>query len=187
MTYPQQIRIEKDEAGEYAAHEDFCRVFTENLKALYQLSYVLTLDGGKARQCFLGGLEDCLKLNHLNHVGRDRAYSIGKLSIVRNAIRALRPQPLDADSSLTDSVVSQESKLRVIRDGHLEIDSVLALEDFERFVFAMTILERYSDADSALLLGCSIGEIRAGRLRALKEVANLACTDYPEVSAGVRA
>jgi hypothetical protein len=184
MTYPQQIRIEKDEAGEYAAHEDFCRVFTENLKALYQLSYVLTLDGGKARQCFLGGFEDCLKTNH---VGKDRAYSIGKLSLVRNAIRALRPQPPDADSSFTNSVVSQESKLRVIRDGHLEIDSVLALEDFERFVFAMTVLERYSDDDSALLLGCSIGEIRAARLRALKEVANLACTDYPEVSAGVRA
>jgi hypothetical protein len=37
-----------------------------------------------------------------------------------------------------------------------EIDSVTKLAAFERFVFVMSILERYSDWDCALLLACSM-------------------------------
>ena len=177
-----QIRTGKDNANEYATREDFCRIFSEEMNGLYQLSYLLTGEHEKAEQCFVAGLEDSVKANN---VFREWARSWAKRVIIKNAIRALRPQPTDADSSAPASVVSQKSKLRIIRDRHLEIDGLLALEDFERFVFVMTVLERYSDPDSALLIGCSIGEIRAARIRALDEIANLACLDCPhEPSAG---
>jgi DNA-directed RNA polymerase specialized sigma24 family protein len=174
MSYQRQIRAGKDSASEYATREDFCRVFTENLNGLYQLSYLLTGDDAKAQQCFVAGLEHCVKAKT---VFKDRARSWAKRAIIKNAIRALQPQAADSDSSLPASVASQKNKLRIIRDGHLEIDSVLALEDFERFVFVMTVLERYSDHDSALLIGCSIAEIRAARICALEEIATLACSD----------
>jgi DNA-directed RNA polymerase specialized sigma24 family protein len=174
MSYQRPIRTGKDSANEYATREDFCRVFTENLNGLYQLSYLLTGDDEKAQQCFVAGLEQSVKANH---VFKDWARSWAKRAIIKNAIRALQPQAADSDSSLPASVVSEKNKLRIIRDGHLEIDSVLALEDFERFVFVMTVLERYSDHDSALLIGCSIAEIRAARICALEEIAVLACTD----------
>jgi len=174
MSYQRQIRTGKDSDREYAAREDFCRVFTENLDALYQLSYLLTGDDEKAKQCFVDGFEDAVKAKT---VFKDWALSWAKRTIVKNGIRALRPQSADTDSSLPASVVSNKSKLRIIRDGHLEIDSVLALEDFERVVFVMTVLEQYSDHESALLIGCSIEEIRAARICALEEIANLACSD----------
>jgi DNA-directed RNA polymerase specialized sigma24 family protein len=53
------------------------------------------------------------------------------------------------------------------------MDAVLRLADFERFVFVMSVLEHYSEHDCALLLGCSDREIREGRSRALKELADL--------------
>jgi hypothetical protein len=56
--------------------------------------------------------------------------------------------------------------------GHFEIDAVLRLADFDRFVFVMSVLEHYSEHDCVLLLGCSAGDIREGRTRALKEVAD---------------
>jgi hypothetical protein len=43
----------------------------------------------------------------------------------------------------------------------------LELEDFERFVFVMSILEHYSDYDCALLLGCTRRDIEEARTRAL--------------------
>jgi DNA-directed RNA polymerase specialized sigma24 family protein len=174
MSCQRQIRTGKDSANECATREDFSRVFTENLNGLYQLAYILTGDDEKAQQCFIAGLEDSVQANN---VFKDWALSWAKRTIIKNAIRALQLQPADAGSSLPASVVSDKNKLRIIRDGHLEIDSVLALEDFERVVFVMTVLERYSDHESALLIGCSIEEIQAARICALEEIAHLGCSD----------
>jgi len=174
MSCLRQIRTGKDSANEYATAEDFRRLFIEEMDGLYQLSYLLTGDDEMAQQCFVAGLEDSVQAHN---TFREWAHSWAKRAIIRNAIRILRPQPADSDSSLPASVVSEKNKLRIIRDGHLEIDSLLALEDFERFVFVMTVLERYSDHESALLIGCSLAEIRAARICALEEIAILACTD----------
>jgi len=129
MSCQRQIRTGKDSANEYDTPQDFCRVFTENLNGLYQLSYLLTGDDEKAQQCFVASLEHSVKANN---VFKGWALSWAKRTIIKNAIRALQPQAADAGSSLPPSVVSENSKLRIVRDGHLEIDSVLALEDFER-------------------------------------------------------
>jgi DNA-directed RNA polymerase specialized sigma24 family protein len=56
--------------------------------------------------------------------------------------------------------------------GRFEIDAALRLADFDRFVFVMSILEHYSEHDCALLLGCSAKDVREGRTRALKELAD---------------
>ena len=174
MSYQRHTCTGKDSANEYATREDFCRVFTQDLNGLYQLSYLLTGDDEKAQQCFVAGFEQSVQANK---VFKDWARSWAKRTIIKNAIHALQPQPAEAGSSSAAAAVSEKNKLRIIRDGHLEIDSVLALEDFERVVFVMTVLEQYSDNDSALLIGCSIEEIRAARICAFEEIANLASTD----------
>jgi len=56
--------------------------------------------------------------------------------------------------------------------GHFDLETVLGLGDFERFVFVMSVLENYSHHECALLLGCSVFEIRQARLRALEELAS---------------
>lgn len=172
-------RMGTGSASEYATREDFCRVFNENLDDLYQLSYVLTGDDEKAQQCFLTGLEDSVKANN---VFKDWAHSWAKRAIIKNAIHAVRPKPGAPDSSFPTGPVCEKHALRVIRDSHLEIDSVLALEDFERFVFVLTVLERYSDHDAALLIGCSIPEIRAGRVYAFEQIAILATDSSDDLS-----
>ena len=46
------------------------------------------------------------------------------------------------------------------------------LQNFDQFVFVMSVLEHHSEHDCALLLGCSARGIREGRTRALKELAD---------------
>lgn len=52
------------------------------------------------------------------------------------------------------------------------IAAVLALEPFERFVYVMTVLERYSDQDCSLLLGCARRDVVAARTRAFEQIAS---------------
>jgi len=49
--------------------------------------------------------------------------------------------------------------------------SILALEDFERFVYVLSVLERYPDQKCAALLDTSAQEILETRIRALQHIA----------------
>jgi hypothetical protein len=46
--------------------------------------------------------------------------------------------------------------------------ALLQLEPFERFVYVMSVLERYSDLDCSVLLGCARRDVIAARMRALQ-------------------
>jgi DNA-directed RNA polymerase specialized sigma24 family protein len=132
---------------------------------LYQLSFLLTADHQKTEQCFVASLEDAVKENR---VFKDWARSWAKRTIIQNAIRELKPRPLATSFSLAPPpcAVSLSSD----QDRHFEVDAVLALEDFERFVFVMSVLEHYSEHECSLLLGCSPREIREARARAIAQL-----------------
>jgi hypothetical protein len=75
-----------------------------------------------------------------------------------------------SDPSLDSPPLTQLAPFRTRRN---EIDDVLTLKDFERFVFVMSILERYPERECSLLLGCSEGEIRNTRSLALEHFIGL--------------
>jgi len=168
MTERIHIQVREEEANLYARREDFHTIFNEDLKELYQLSFLLTRDPAKAERCLVDGLEDCVTGNR---VFREWARSWAKRTIVRNAIRELNPRPSQSNSPLSGGIFSNNYQLSRDPGGHFEIDAVLRLADFDRFVFVMCVLEHYSEHDCALLLGCSTREIREGRTRALMELA----------------
>jgi len=162
MTCPQTNRTGKRPANEYATSEDFCRVFTEELEDLYQLSLVMTGDHARAEQCFVAGLEHCIKENG---VFRDWTHSWAKRVIIQIAIRELKPHPSVA-SSFSIPVATHTCDFPREGGRHFELAAVLVLEDFERFVFVMSVLERYSEHDCALLLGCTLRQINQARHQA---------------------
>jgi hypothetical protein len=169
MTELARIRVQDEKTNQYASHEDFRRVFSEDTNGLYQLSFLLTRDSVKAEQCFVGGLEDCVTGNA---VFREWARSWAKRVIIQNAIRELKPRSIHSNSRSPETIFPDIDQLSSGRGGHFEIDAVLRLADFDRFVFVMSVLEHYSEHDCALLLGCSAGDIEEGRTRALKELAD---------------
>lgn len=154
------------ETNEYAIVEDFQRIFQENMASLYLLALLLTGDHDKAEQCFIAGIGETVQANQVFKVW---AHKWAKRTIIQNAIRALKPHPDAENTSLpaTDSVCKAA---RTLIDS--DLFHVLALDDFERCVFVMSVLERMSDPECAVLLGYSVGKVREARAQALGHVAD---------------
>lgn len=164
MNCRREKQIEKVQHGQYASIEDFRQLFTEEMNSLYRLALLLTADDEKAEECFVAGLEDSTQANR---VFGSWARSWAKRTIVQNAIHVLQPHEgatSAARAPIHDDIPQSMSDFGL---GH-----VLALEDFERFVFVMSVLERYSDRECALLLGCLVHDIHEARSRAFQQVTN---------------
>jgi DNA-directed RNA polymerase specialized sigma24 family protein len=167
MTLGTRIPVRAGKASPYANREDFGKLFIEDLNGLYQLSFLLTGDHKKAEECFVAGIEDCA---NENRVFKEWARSWAKRTIIRNAIRTLRPRPGHSGWSPTAGI-PYYSRQSSASDQPLDAFAVLGLKDFERFVVIMSVLEHYSLHDCALLLGCTTSEVREARARALENLA----------------
>ena len=160
--------ISTNEPQAYATNADFRRVFVETMDSVHLLAFLLTADHRKAEGCFVSGLEDCSKGSY---VFRDWARSWARRTIVRNAVRMLRPH---RNGSMAASFPDDPFDYTLGRtpEARAAILSILGLEDFERFVFVMSVLEIYSDQDCSILLGCSRQDVGVARVRALLIIAN---------------
>ncbi len=159
--------IPTEKAEECATSADFCRVFAENVENMHLLSFLLTADEKKAEETFVSSLEDCVTANH---VFREWARSWARRTIIQNSVRMLAPCRNHSISIPTpgDPVYSRFGRTS---EANAAIVSILELEDFERFVFVMSVLYRYSDQDCSVLLGCSRQDVREARTQALQHVA----------------
>jgi DNA-directed RNA polymerase specialized sigma24 family protein len=169
MTWIAKDRTCREKAARDATGQDLSKVFTEDLNGLYQLSFLLTRDNEKAQQCLVAGFEDFAKRNR---AFSEWARSWEKRLIIEHAIRELKPRPPHSHSSSPATVFPDIAELSSSPKGYFEVEAILALEDFERFVFVMAMLEQYSEGDCALFLGCSVSEIRAARTRAVDQLIN---------------
>lgn len=154
--------VDQQRGPAYAAPSDFCAIFREDMSALYWLSLLLTGDHEKAEQCFVAALEDCLtgKL-----VFKEWARSWSRRSIIENAIRVVAPaasEDAGAPASMTKALADHLDRL---------LRTLTHLSPFDRFVFVMSVLERYSDRECAALLKCAWREVPRARNRALQLVA----------------
>jgi len=134
---------------------------------MHLLSFLLTADHTKADECFVSGLENCVKKND---VFRDWARSWARRSIIQTAVRMLRPR---RNHSTTPVAPGDPVNCEFARSSEAKgaFGSILGLGDFERFIFVMSILERYSDQDCSVLLDCSRQDVRETRVQALQQVA----------------
>jgi len=167
MTEQARSPICGNDENRYATRDDFLKIFNQDLNALYQLSFLLTGDHQKGERCFVAGIEDCAKENR---VFKEWARTWAKRVIVEKAIRELNPRRSHSNSYARPTVCchNQPSSGPI---GHFDVEAVLGLADFERFVFVLCILEHYREYECALLLACSASEVREARTQAVEELA----------------
>lgn len=146
----------------YASSVDFQRIFDEDMNSLHLLSLLLTGDREKAEQCFMSGLEESTRGNP---VFKEWARSWARRMIILNAVRVMNPRPMDGASS-------SNSALRITLSAEERpFAAILELEAFDRFVYVMSVLERYSEQHCAVFLGCSRQDVITARSRALQQTA----------------
>jgi hypothetical protein len=164
---PRRPPIPTETSPAYATRIEFCRTFTEHMDSIHLLSFLLTADRAKAEECFVSGLEDCVEGTY---VFRDWAQSWARRTIIQNAIRMLAPGKNHSTvADLPSDAVG--CGLGWTQDADYPIARILRLDPFERFVFVISVLERYSDQDCSVLLGRSRQDIGETRMRALLHVA----------------
>jgi hypothetical protein len=171
MTLKAMEHNSRHNTAQYATCADFSRIFAKDMKNLYLLALVLTADSVKAEQCFVSGLDDCITGNQ---VFREWARSWARRVVIKNAIRMVAPGREGASqvapATTKGAQVSNGSRTRRVP---VEVSAIFELPAIERFAFVMSVLERYSDLDSALLLGCTRESFIQARLQALERISRL--------------
>jgi hypothetical protein len=151
-----------ERATSYATVADFLKTLNEEMHGLYLLSFLLTADHDKAKQCLISAIGECVE-----GIGVfiDRARLWTRRAVLKHAIQMIRPEPENADNvsflSLRGPTTSAQNN---------PFAPILLLDVFERFVFVMSILEGQSDEECALLLSCPRRDVMMARVLATATV-----------------
>ena len=154
--------------GAYATAADFQQIFTEDVNSLYLLSLLLTGNQEKAEECFVAGIGEAAKGNY---VFKEWAHSWARRTIIQSAIRLIAPRERSAIAILNP--VDAAAVDRVPLALHVEVRAIVELAPLERFVFVMSVLERYSDHDCSIILGCPRRDIATVRASAMQQLVTL--------------
>jgi hypothetical protein len=149
-----------ERATPYLTVTDFFNIFNEEMHSLYLLAFLLTADLDIAEECLVSAMGECAE-----GVGvfTDWARSWTRTAVLRRAIQMIMPAPEHADSV---SLISLKTSGTPAENN--PFSAILLLDDFERFVFVMSILEGQSDEQCAVLLRCSRRDVMIARVLALK-------------------
>lgn len=163
----------------YATTDDFERVFTEDMGTLYLLSFLLTGSPDEAEECFAAGMSEAI---NGNPVFKEWARSWARRSIIQSAIRLIAPRQHSETHVQDPASARWVDKFPSVLQA--EVSAILALAPFERFAFVMSTLERYSDYECAILLGCTPRAFTIVRTRALQRLGKLMNFHNGEPDAG---
>jgi hypothetical protein len=146
--------------ADYAKDADFCDIFRNDATPLYLLAFLLTTNHKESEQCFILTVEEAFKEQA---VFKEWARSWVRRRLIENAIAMASP-----------ALRRSGEKGRHEMPQECEIGAVTKLDAFERFVFVMSILERYSNWDCSLLLRCTVNKVAEARMNALRRLPDLA-------------
>lgn len=156
------------EEDTYATADDFQKLFAREMADLYRLSLHLIGDVEKAEICLIHAMRECFSSGS---VSRKWAQKWARRMVVRNAIRIVRgtgilPADIPSEAGVGFYLQPTEHRIEALR----EAPAILDLPDFDRLVFVICVLERYSILECALLLETSPKEVRDARVRATDQV-----------------
>jgi hypothetical protein len=150
--------------GNYATPADFCNVFQKDMKSLYVLVLLLTANQADAEKCFV---ESTKQLAETSSVFKEWAASWTKRCLIKNAIAVVFSKSYGGIGDRNPCTGQPGSPLDAM------VDAVTKLETLERFVFVMSILERYSAQECSLLLNCTVVRVNKTRILALRHLGRL--------------
>jgi DNA-directed RNA polymerase specialized sigma24 family protein len=141
--------------AQYATRPDYCQIFQADMHPLYLLAFLLTTNHSRAEQCYAESMENVITGNP---VSREYARFWIKHNVILSAIRMV----FSESTQLQDRDTWHEAPLRCVTD------TVTRLAPLVRFVFVMSVLERYSEHECSRLLNCTVGDVIDARSHALR-------------------
>ena len=142
--HSRQIKLAEKDI--YATTDDFQGLFAREMTDLFRLSLQLTADAEKAETCLILAMRECFANGA---VAKEWALIWTRRTIIRNAICLVfgteNGLPNDPHSDVGPDFHLQACgyRLEALRNSL----TILALPDFDRLVFVICVLERYSILD----------------------------------------
>lgn len=152
-----------DFRSDYATPADYCNALAVGADSLYLLAFLLTTNHKDAEYCFVAAVDQTFRSNT---VSREWVPSWIRRTVITQAIRTVF-NPSNQDKQEPDRWCAGQRELGS------RIDAITRLGDRDRFIFVMSVLERYSDHECSLLLGCRLGTVIESRTHALQALPGL--------------
>ena len=151
---------------EYATRSDLCESLLDDRRSLYLLAFLLTGTHSEAEQCFVATVGDVLSAKCV-FKGWESSWS--KRCLIINAIHYVFAMPTNSGGK-TDSWCDMNAG-----SGECSVfDALTELSPpMQRFVFVMSVLERYSGHECSLLLGRAPRDVFEARSQALRTLSGL--------------
>jgi hypothetical protein len=157
------------ERCEYARKEEFVSLFERERVSLQRLALLLTANSEAAKRCLTCAFRECIASSS---VSKEWVLTWTRRMVIRNAI-SLVIGP-GGQSFINPNDDADNRSIAFFSDDWLGAiagsESILDLPEFDRFVFVICVLERYSMHDCALLLGRSPRDINEARQRVGNQV-----------------
>lgn len=165
--------------------EDFRRFVVDSRHRLVSTAYVLTGDHARAEDLVQTALvrtyrawERIRRQDVPEHYARRIVVNLHASWWRRAAHRAERPVALVPERRVEDGTAGVDQRDQIWR-------AVLALPPRMRAIIVLRFLEELKEAETAEILGCSVGTVKSQTSRALAKLrAQLGADDMAEVSAG---
>lgn len=153
----------------YATVDDMQKLFAAAMNDLFCLAFLLTANADRAEDCLVRSIRECLKSKYIL---KERLPAWIRDTIVRNGINIVKDvEGLSFGDTARDSIpLVPESSQAVIRATDYSA-GILELNNLDRLVYVICILERYTGRQCALLLGRSCEKVREARTQALAQIA----------------
>jgi DNA-directed RNA polymerase specialized sigma24 family protein len=146
------------ERFEYAREDEFANIFESERAGLQRLALLLTANSEAAKRCLVRAFRECVASSS---VSKDWVLSWTRRMVIRTAIGLAmgpgRPSFVNTNDGADNGSIAFSPDDSP--GAMAESESILDLPEFDRFVFVICVLERYSIHDCALLLGRSPREI----------------------------
>lgn len=157
------------EEASYATTGGLQGLFARDMTGLFRLSLHLTADAWKAETCLTHSMRECFSYSTFS---KEWAPIWARRTVVRNAIHLV----LGTENAMHNEICSEAASHSNLRPSEDRIEvrrdslAILALPDFDRLVFVICVLERYSILDCARLMKRSPKDIIEARGRAINQV-----------------
>ena len=158
-------RSDSREKDLYATPEDLQQFFAIEMADLFRLSHLLTADAEEAESCLILAIRDCFDKSA---VSKKWLHLWARRMVVRTAIRRVLGTENDIPCGTECDFHLQPSEFRT--EALWDSVAILGLPGFDRLVFVICVLERYSILDCALLLRRSPKDVQDARVRSTDRV-----------------
>lgn len=163
-----------DRGTDSAVGGDFCRVLESEIESLYLLAFLLTANHAQAERCLRSVIGEVLE--------EKRVFKGAVSRWIRRCLIKLAVGSVSAVSDRSTEMADLWWEEQPAKETAAMINAVTKLVPLDRFVFVMSVLERYSVKECSLLLNCTVARVFDARVSAFRQLGSFQAQVVNEVA-----